>query len=404
MKIALVTAFPPSTGSLNEYGYHLALEFAERSDVSEVVIIADKMRVETEETVLNPKIRILRTWNFNSLLTPLKIAGALRRQQPDGVLYNLQMVTFGDREIPAALGLFTPLLTRLWGLRSGVLIHNLIEGVDLENTILKGNWVRQKIVGIGGWLASWAMTRANYLTTTLDTYSDLLCQRFPKADISMVPHGTFQRPEIDLAPVNKRQKRIVTMGKFGTYKRLGTLLQAFSLLKETDEELELVIGGSDHPNAAGYMEEMKEKFSWVKDVTFAGYVPEEDVPEFFADAMLAVFDYEATTGSSGVLHQCASYGTVPVFPRIGDFVELCTREGLDGVHYSPGNENSMLLAISEILNNPVRLSQMSEKNLDAIEEMPLSKVIDFHIRKFSGTGTEKIAGKRSPIIPTAIAE
>ena len=43
LKLALVSAFPPGRQSLNEYGYHLALNLAQRDDVEEVIVLADKL-------------------------------------------------------------------------------------------------------------------------------------------------------------------------------------------------------------------------------------------------------------------------------------------------------------------------------------------------------------------------
>ena len=52
LKLALVSAFPPGRQSLNEYGLHLAREMAARSDVSEVVVLADRLAEEAPEVVL----------------------------------------------------------------------------------------------------------------------------------------------------------------------------------------------------------------------------------------------------------------------------------------------------------------------------------------------------------------
>jgi len=55
LRLALVSAFPPGRQSLNEYGFHLANEMADRRDVSEVVVLADRLTEPAEELKLNPK-------------------------------------------------------------------------------------------------------------------------------------------------------------------------------------------------------------------------------------------------------------------------------------------------------------------------------------------------------------
>jgi hypothetical protein len=41
MKLAVVTSFPPSTVTLNEYGYHLVKNFVQRAEISELLLITD---------------------------------------------------------------------------------------------------------------------------------------------------------------------------------------------------------------------------------------------------------------------------------------------------------------------------------------------------------------------------
>jgi glycosyltransferase involved in cell wall biosynthesis len=382
-RIALVSAFPPGRLTLNEYGLHLAKAFAARADVSEVVVIADRLDRPEAELDLGPKIRVRRVWSFNSHLTTVRIASALRAEKVDGAIFNLQMASFGDREVPAALGLLAPMAARLAGVPSGVIAHNLITGVDLEQTQLKGQPWRQRLVRLGGAVITRALLAGNYLTVTLESYRQDLATRHPKANVLLVPHGTFDTEHRDLVPSRDRPLRVVTMGKFGTYKRLETVIDAFRHLRGRPEfsGLELVIGGSDHPNTPGYMASVAEACAAEARIRFHGYVAEDDIPDFFAQARISVFDYSATTGSSGVLHQTASYGTVPVFPRIGDFVDVCRDEGLDGANYAPGDALGMAEAIAGLLANAEAADRLAQSNRAAAIGMPISEVADVHMRQ-----------------------
>lgn len=385
IRLALVTAFPPAQRSLNEYGLHLAVGLANHPAVSEVVVIADRMEAPLPELVLNAKIRVERVWTFNSVGNAPRILSALRRRCPDGALFNLQTATFGDRELPAGAGLLTPLLTRLAGIPNGVIAHNLLAGVDLEQTVLKGQPIRQRIARTGAAVVTRAMASADYITTTLPGYVEILRAQCPRSAIFHVPHGTFDTEKRDLSPFGARQKRIVTMGKFGTYKRLETLLAAFDIVRRDPlhRDAHLQIGGADHPNAPGYMNEMAARRRDDSGISFTGYVAEEDIPAFFENARLCVMDYTTTTGSSGVMHQAATYGAVPVYPLIGDFVDLYRHEGLTGGHYSPGNEVEMAAAITDLLSNPDTAAAIASANRDAVMQIPFSDVIDFHIARLA---------------------
>jgi len=76
--IAIVTAFPPSAGSLNEYGFHLVNAFAERRDIEKVIVIADQYDGDAHELDLSSKIEIRRAWRFNCPFAAIHILKALK--------------------------------------------------------------------------------------------------------------------------------------------------------------------------------------------------------------------------------------------------------------------------------------------------------------------------------------
>lgn len=383
LKLALVSAFPPGRQSLNEYGYHLALNLAQRDDVKEVIVLADKLAQRVPELDLGPKVRVRRVWSFNALTNLPAILRHLRELRPDGAVFNLHTASFGDRELTAALGLISPAAARCVGVPSGVIAHNIIAGVDLDSTLLQGQRLRQAIVRMGGKAVTWALMQANYVSVTLKSYETHLKQTYPRADITHVPHGSFDVSEAPMTPLAQRPPRIVTMGKFGTYKRLETLIDAFRILRcdPNYRDLELVIGGTDHPNAPGYMTSVAHACRNETNISFHGYVAENDIADFFGQARLSVFDYETTTGSSGVLNQTASYGAVPIFPRIGDFVDVSRDEGIEGFNYCAGNAQSMADAMRSALSDLPLADALVHANRLATNGFPLSKVIDFHVVK-----------------------
>src|SRR5437660_4883515 len=111
MKVCLVTAFPPSSERLNEYGFHLAKEIKKRNLVS-LTVLADEMDTPVAEL---PGFNVDRCWKFNSVITPWALLRAARRHRPDVVWFNLVFSSFGDKPIPACQGICTALLLRLCG-------------------------------------------------------------------------------------------------------------------------------------------------------------------------------------------------------------------------------------------------------------------------------------------------
>jgi len=382
--IAIVTAFPPSAGSLNEYGLHLVNAFATRLDIEKIIVVADKYEGEELELDLGPKVEVRRVWHFNSPLAGLHILRALKSSKVEGTLYNLQTASFGDSEIPAALGLLTPAASQKTGIPSGVIMHNLVEAVDLNNTNLAGRPLRQKLVGAASYFVTKTMLMSCFVTVTLDSFWDILSEKYKANNAFMVPHGSFPlASDIEIPSLDDRPKTIVTMGKFGTYKRLErtiSAIQNLNLSRLASQKIKLVIGGSDHPATPGYLETLAAKHEVDRNIVFHGYVAEENVASFFTQAKLAIFDYDSTTGSSGVLHQAAIYGTPAAYPMMGDFVDVTEREGLKGFNYRPLDQKALEGSILECLENPAFGQSYADNNMVVSKGVTMATVASIQLQ------------------------
>ena len=385
--IAIVTAFPPSVGSLNEYGFHLVNAFAARPDIEKIIVIADKYEGNAQELDLNPKIEVRRVWKFNSAFAGLHILKALKASRAENALYNLQTASFGDSEIPAALGLITPALSQKLSIPSGVIMHNLVEAVDLNQTNLANSPFRQKLVTAASYFVTKTMLLSGFMTVTLDSFWDILKEKYKADNAFMVPHGSFSTGiQGDIPKLTDRSDIIVTMGKFGTYKRLERTILAVQNLNAAREsclKLKLIIGGTDHPAKAGYLKGLESKHSADENIIFHGYVAEADVAGFFSQAKLAIFDYDSTTGSSGVLHQAAIYGTPAAYPMMGDFIDVSEREGLQGFNFKPLNQSALEHAILDCFNTPVHAQNIADENLTVSKGVTMNTVasIQFQLLK-----------------------
>ncbi len=391
--LALISAFPPARGSLNEYGFHLAKAFARRPDIKKIVVIADRVERLSPELDMGPKIEVRRVWTFNSKSAALDIRRAVKSLGPDFALFNLQTASFGDREIPAALGLLAPRMVQNGGTPTGVIMHNLIDAVELSQTNLAGNKLRQKLVSLAGTMINKQLLKAGYMSVTLDSFLDILHDKYRAENAFLVPHGSFNCEDAaDIPRLAQRTNTIVTMGKFGTYKKLDRMIAAVQRLnadKYRQAPLRLVIGGSDHPARPGYMDSLSARFANDPNIFFHGYVAEDDVPGFFKQARLAIFDYDSTTGSSGVLHQAATFGTLPIYPLIGDFVDVTEREGLSGFHYIPLDEDSLMDTIDKTFAMQDKAQQIADSNLTVSAGLSMDVIAVMHLALL-----ERIAYKR----------
>ncbi|MBX3082885.1 MAG: glycosyltransferase [Anaerolineae bacterium] len=379
MRIALITTYPPSRGTLNEYAYHLVQQIATKPEVTELIILGDK--VAEPEGQLPPNVRIERIWQYGDKFNNIRIVRALRRIRPDIAWFNLQFTLFGADPLSATAGLLTPLLTRLSGICSVVLMHNLMETTDLGSAVGVKSPVKEAIYRLGGALVTRALLSANLVTTTLPRYVEILRKKYHVDDVILTPHGAFTESTLPhFAEVPSRV--LMTFGKFGTYKRVETLIEAYATLRESGTTCKLVIAGSDSPNSPGYLEEVRQRYLHVPDITFTGYVAEDEVPRLFNDSQIVVLPYNSTTGSSGVLHQAGSYGKPVVMPRIGDLAELTDSEGFGAVYFTPDDVQSMAASIKALLDDPDQCRELGTKNFVATRGLTINEVIDWYLLHF----------------------
>tara|TARA_R110000868_G_scaffold30515_6_gene112754 strand:- start:3733 stop:4911 length:1179 start_codon:yes stop_codon:yes gene_type:complete len=384
MKIAIITAFPPSKVTLNEYGYHLVKNFAQKNEVTEVVLLADKtVDAKQLDFANSDKVKVNECWSFNSYSNIISITNAISKEKPDAVLINLQFMKFGDKKVPAALGLMIPMVLRMKGIPTVSLLHNILEQVDLESAGFTDNKLAQKIYNFIGTTLTRFILKSDVVAVTINKYVEVLENKYKVNNVKVIPHGTFDsidEPSFELAP---GPKQIMAFGKFGTYKKVEILIEAAILIRQrSPEKIEVVIAGTDSPNTPGYLAAVQDKYKNVEGIRFTGYVEERDVPVIFGDSTVVAFPYTSTTGSSGVLHQAGSYGKAVVMPDLGDLALLVEEEGYKGEFFDPESAESLAEAIEKIINNDDNRKAIAMQNFKAASALSMDKITEMYMDTF----------------------
>ncbi len=383
LRIGVITAFPPGRNSLNEFGFHLVNHLAANDGSDAVVVFAD-------ETSAGPPMRLpehgdtvesIASWRFNSLTNPIRLVRAVRSANVDAVLVNLQFATFGDEKIPGGLGLLIPALLKRIGIPTAVILHNLADNVDMQDAGFADSKLMATVMNAAGRGLTRAILMADYVAMTIPRYVEFLRESYGADNVILAPHGSFEEiSEPTFGPPESGARQILAFGKWGTYKTVDVLVDAFRALVERGyDNLELVIAGTDSPNSAGYLASVQAGCADLDNVRFTGYVEESDVPALFTSATVTAFPYTSTTGSSGVLHQAGSYGRSAVLPAIGDFVEVIEEEGFIGQYFEPGDAPSLADALAKLLDDPGLNAEHGQRNYLAATGIPMAEVIDWHL-------------------------
>ncbi len=382
MKIAFVSPFPPSQVTLNEYGYHLIKSFINKPEVSKIFVLTNHLENNNEYCHFEKDgINIIPCWKFNGPLNVFTIAKKLRAIKADVVIMNLQFMTFGDSKVAAALGLLTPLACKLMGIPNIVLLHNITETVKLDTIgMAESKWKTNLFLWIGKQLTK-LILNANLVGVTIKQYVDILSEKYKTNKVVLLPHGNFELPTRRHLPEALTEINLMAFGKFGTYKKVEVLIEASKLLEQKYPNLKFTttIAGTDNPNVKGYLDGVQQQHANNKNIVFTGYVPEEKVAEIFQESTFIIFPYTTTTGSSGILHQAGSYARACILPKIDDLERVVEEEGYAGEYFEVENPQSMVEAISGLIDNPAKRIQIEDNNYAAAQGLPMTALADMYI-------------------------
>jgi glycosyltransferase involved in cell wall biosynthesis len=376
MKICLVSAFPPSSGGLNEYGYHIAKEL-QQDPLLSLTVLADELEAPHAEL---PEFNVVRCWSFDKLSSPVRLRKAIRDIKPDVVWFNLLFSTFGNNPVAAFAGLTVPALMRLSGYYTHVTLHHLMDNINLKDAGVRF----LRMYRVAGYIATHVLLMANSVSVLLPAYRRTLIERYGGENVHFRAHGILSaRPDPpDYAQRGNPHQRILAFGKWGTYKRLELLIESFAKVHERIPEARLVIAGSNHPKAPGYVESVAERFRDSPFISFMGYVAEEQIPDLFRTASVMVMPYSSATGTSGVAHLACEYGLPVICADIPDFRQMGDDEQLAIRFYNTGDAEDLADCLCELIGDPALIHDMAEQNYAAALGMTMPQIMHQYLRSF----------------------
>ncbi len=376
MKICLITAFPPSRRGLNEYGFHLARELR-RDPLLSLTILADELETPAEEL---SDFDVVRCWRFDGVSNPLRLTKAIHDIKPDVVWFNLLFSTFGNKPLPAFLGLGQPAISRLTGHYTHVTLHHLMDNINLADSGIRF----PRIYRAAGSIATRMLLMSNSISVLLPVYRRTLIEKYRGDNVHFRAHGILggcpEPPDFDSR--GNPEHRILAFGKWGTYKRVELLLEAWKELSSRVPNARLVVAGGNHPATPGYIESVAASMKDDPRVEFTGYVEEDDIPGLFRSASALVLPYSSATGASGVAHLACEFGVPIISAGIDDFREMALDEGLAVAFYKTGDASSLAAELHGLLNDPELMREMAEQNFSAALRMTMPQIIRQYLRSF----------------------
>jgi hypothetical protein len=149
------------------------------------------------------------------------------------------------------------LLTRPQGFFTHITLHHIIEHVDFAAAGVR----REKLFRVGTDLATKALLKAHSVSVLLPHYRSTLNAKYSARNVLLGTHGTFASipSPPDFTKRGNPDLRILAIGHWGTYKRLGDADER--LPKQSLEKVpnaRLIVAGANHHTKAGYWESIRD--------------------------------------------------------------------------------------------------------------------------------------------------
>jgi glycosyltransferase involved in cell wall biosynthesis len=182
------------------------------------------------------------------------------------------------------------------------------------------------------------------------------------------------------------------------YKGLELLIQAFTRLRAEYPRLRLTIAGTAHARFPEYGRELKACFREVEGIRWLGQVSEEDVKDLFQRARIVVLPYTASTGSSSVLYQAATWGRAVVASDLNEHRRLASEAHLQVQFFENNKLQSLCESIRLLLDSPARRRAQARHNFNAIQHLRPLATVGRYVQAFNRALEKRESTKRIPLL------
>jgi glycosyltransferase involved in cell wall biosynthesis len=277
------------------------------------------------------------------------------------------------------------------GLPTVVTLHELVELANLRTLNAPGG----PLAPLGARLLTNITTQADVVCLTMQRYADWLSRR--RVDCVHIPLGAYHEPALLDEP---QTPELLFFGMLAPFKGLELLLEAFGPLCAEYPGLRLTVAGAEHPRFPNYAGRLRERFQTMPGVNWLGRVDEEDVIDLFRNAQIVVLPYAASTGSSSVLYQSATWARAVVASDLNETRAVSIENDLQVQFFENGSVESLRRAIRILLDSPRRRRAQAEHNFGSIEQARPEETCRLYIQAFN-RALEKHRSPTRILVPPA---
>ena len=387
MNLVIVSPFPPTITGIGQYGYHLTRTLAASGAFTRITVLAGSQANGQKPNHLG-LTEIKYCWAPGQFGARAAILSQVKRLNPDLVWFNTGASIFGKSPWVNVSGLLTPLFLRRMRIPTVLTVHELVELTDLRALNAPGG----AFAKVGARLLTHISSQADVVCLTMKNYADWLSAR--GVDCAHIPIGAYHEPELLEESDSQELLFFTTLAPF---KGLELLLTAFQALRMEYPNLRLTISGADHIRFPSYSDQLKRRFGSVEGVNWLGQTSEDRVIDLFHRAKLVILPYSASTGSSSVLYQAATWGRAIVASDLDEIRKLAEESDLEVEFFKSGDVDSLCNAIRAMLSSPEKRRRQAAHNFNTIQYARPYETCRKYLQAFDRALEKRFSSKRLAI-------
>lgn len=257
-----------------------------------------------------------------------------------------------------------------------VTIHDVTQTLFASTTNWKG-----KVKKAGYCLVTFAVAQRakKIIAVSEHTKQDLQKKFFVTASKVKVIHEGIpcinQKTAVTFEDIKKTYKIktpfLLYVGLLGTHKNIFRLIEAFGLVKKQIPELSLLIIGEKDQRYFADLQKAAIALKVEKSVIFTGFVPEEDLPLFYQNAVLFVFPslYE---GFGFPPLEAMAYGLPVVSSKASSMPEIL---GQAAKYFDAEDRKDMAEKIISLFKNPQEQKYLKQLGFEQIKKYSWDKMV-----------------------------
>jgi glycosyltransferase involved in cell wall biosynthesis len=280
------------------------------------------------------------------------------------------------------------MFVRQMGFPTVVTLHELVELTDLRALNAPGG----PLAKVGAKALTKISSQADLICLTRKEYAEWLSMR--GVDCTHIPIGVYHEPQ--LLDTSDSQG-LLFFSTLAPFKGLELLFSAFETLHREYPQLTLTIAGAEHVRFPEYARQLKIRFGKMERVNWLGQTSEDNVMELFRRAQIVVLPYNASTGSSSVLYQAATWGRSVVASDLVDIKKLVTESGLKVEFFKNGDASSLSAAIRSLIDSKEKIEDQAAHNFKAVQRTRPHETCRQYIRAFNRALEKRLSPERIAI-------